>query len=312
MYKFKKHAKSYISSNNLILMGHKEFEIFDLDNGTRLFIDENPFNNQRRRLSHICVNEKLNIVVLISFDSDFAIYKVDFKNKSVDKVMAYTQKKRMYCCDATNVWMDEQYVYAIINQDKGEIIRRISFDGFFTDLVLDESHFITNLFHTRNDLFVKNKDYKFFLFDKDGFDAGNPFKPFTSNRPVISVIGDDSLKPYITVLYNNGVLEFYKNNEKDPFYSFECPKIPEENYYTRDRIEIIDGEPIIAVTHEEVVGKGKYSLPIYKCKIEITFDGETKIIDLGIGESPNPPSFNKKWVAFYSCEHSDLRVFPVK
>ncbi len=312
MYKFKSHGKSYISSNNLILMGHKEFEVFDLDKGVSLFIDKTPFNNQRRRLSHICVNEKINTVVLISFDSDFAIYKIDFKNKTVEKVMAYNQKKRLYCCDASNVWMDSQYVYAIIDKDKGEIIRRISFDGSFTDLTLNEHHFITNLFSIRNDLFVKTNDYRLFLFDKDGFDSGNPFKPFISNKPTASVIGDDHLNPVITVSYNNGALEFFRNDENNPFYSVECPKVPEENYYTNERIEIIDGQPVVAVTHEEVVGKGKYFLPIYKCKIEISYDGITKTIDLGTGEQPNPPSFNKEWVSYYSCRKNAIIVVPIK
>ncbi len=312
MYKFKSHGKSYISSNNLILMGHKEFEVFDLDKGVSLFIDKTPFNNQRRRLSHICVNEKINTVVLISFDSDFAIYKIDFKNKTVEKVMAYNQKKRLYCCDASNVWMDSQYVYAIIDQDKGEIIRRISFDGSFTDLTLNEHHFITNLFSIRNDLFVKTNDYRLFLFDKDGFDSGNPFKPFIPNKPTNSVIGDDYLNPFIIVSYNKGSLDFYRNNESKPFYSIGCPKVPEENYYTNERIEIIDGQPVVAVTHEEVVGKGKYSLPIYKIKIEISYDNVTKTIDVGIGDRINPPSFNNEWISYYSCGKDAMIVVPIK
>lgn len=312
MYKFKSYGKSYISSNNLILMGHKEFEVFDLDKGTSLFIDKVPFDNQRRRLSHICVNEKLNIVVLISFDSDFAIYKIDFKNKTVEKVMAYNQKKRLYCCDASNVWMDNQYVYAIIDLDKGEIIRRISFDGSFTDLTLNEHHFITNLFKIRNDLFVKTNDYRLFLFDKDGFDSGNPFKPFIPNKPTNSVIGDDYLNPCIIVSYNKGSLEFYRNNENNPFHSFEWPKIPEENYYIYVNIAIVDEQPVIAVTHKEVVGNGKYFLPIYKCKIEISYDDITKTIDLGTGEEPNPPSFNKEWISYYSCRKNAMIVVPIK
>ena len=160
MYKFKSYGKSYISSNDILLATGKNFEVFDLRSGECLYLDKDVFGKRRTDISHICVNEKVGIVVLISFDSDFAIYEIDFSKKTINKKMFYRQRHRLYCCDASNVWMDNENVYAIIDLDKGEIIRRISFDGSFKDLVLEEAHYIIDLFSIENSLIVTNKKHK--------------------------------------------------------------------------------------------------------------------------------------------------------
>lgn len=311
MYKFKRYGNSYISTNDILLITGKDFQVFDLTSGETLFLDKEVFGKRKTDVSHICVNEKVGIVVLISFDSDYAIYEIDFSKKTINKKMFYKQRHRLYCCDAANVWMDNKYAYAIIDQPNGEIVRRISFDGSFKDLVLEESHYIIDFFKIENSLVVKNKENKYFIFDRDGFETGDIFKPFITNKPTFNVIGDAILNPNTTLVYNQGVIEFYKDIDSKPFYTFPFNKVINDKFYSSTRIRIIDNDVLIAVVQREKIGEKKYSLPITKQTITITQGNETKIIDLGI-EDINSPTFNKRWVAYYSCEHHEVRVQPIK
>lgn len=290
---FKKKDISYITSDNLILLGHFDFSVVDLNTEKTLFEDRLPFGIKNRQISNIVYIEREHIIFLVSFNGDFAIFKIDQNNNSITKTYSYIQKGNWYYCDASTYWIDEEYLYIFLEKQNKFYFRKISYSGEIIDYDLNTNDGRYSLNCIENEQIVNfNKESKI-------IDSSSPNSlqfldiadicPGFNKKNILSIFTDGCSKNLFLLADNSEIILYKKENEFIKINSFK-----RNSLHSKFHAKFINN---CFVLLEEVVDYDKWNYKIY-----LTYNSLQKEFDISgyfkDDISLHLSSFNSEWISF--------------
>ena len=313
--KFKKRNVSYITSNDLILLGHFVFSIVNLNTNEMLYEDPIPFGVKNRQIAKILYNESNGAIFVLSFNGDFAIYKINKENNQVTKQHFYKQKGNWYQNDCTAYWLDENYLYTFIEKGYSakSTLRRISYNGDVKDNNFDV--FITPhpIGEIENQQIIRfGKKRKAII---DGSSDTLDITDLTSiesaykKKNIVGIFTDGNLNNVFFLTKNKDVLYLYKKESE--LIKVDSYKIHSKTpmLYAKvidNSLAIVEMDTNLDLDSENLISHSA------KCMLHFKHKNVEKTFDLSNLYYKNPSmhlsSFNNHWIAFWDKHIETIKI----
>jgi len=292
---FKNKSDSLIL-NDLIFVAHFEFSVCNLTTHEIIYEDKTPYGPKKRQVSHIVYLDDKELIFLISFNGDFAIYHINNECNSITKLYSYFQKGTLFCDNIDPVWIDKEFLITFLEKQRQWIIRKITFEGKIFDHNLNG--FLPgsskSFLYDKNRIVRLNDEPK--LIDMSSLESLNFFEiPSLFPELKVSTITDIftngiSQDIYCATLENNEFSIYKREPKLTKIFSFKRQFLS-SNIHSR----FLNGDLIFA---EEYVNYISCEL-----KIAITTGNTQKEYDFtdfsrSIPICPHLSSFSDRWISF--------------
>lgn len=137
MKQFKKSSTCTLDSRNYIYLAHFSFKIVSLDTDEVLYEEEHPFPERKRKMQIINVAVNDDLVIIMNYKCDFALYKYLPKLRKFQKIWTYYQRhNNIERLDVSNYWnVNNGFAFCMndLKKPNATFIRHILPDGSIKD-----------------------------------------------------------------------------------------------------------------------------------------------------------------------------------